>query len=154
MAVFPLFLLVGSVCNKTKTGLHGRVVRIWNTFFWHLALPLKWIPREGRRVDYLPHTTLHFLLLKKKIREKIKPSYFYIRAATLCDALGVCMCVKPYLSYLGRVLMIILKFLQSVASCTRETGEYLHVIKSRTWNGDGMKMQAENREWMWLFLTR
>ena len=83
-------------------------------------------------MDYLPHTTLHFLLLKKKIREKIKPSYFYIRAATLCDALGVCMCVKPYLSYLGRVLMIILKFLQSVASCTRETGEYLHVIKSRT----------------------
>jgi len=63
VAVFPLFLLVGSVCNKTKTELHGRVVRIWNTFFWHLALPLKWIPREGRRVDYLPHTTLHFLLL-------------------------------------------------------------------------------------------
>jgi hypothetical protein len=90
-------------------------------FFWHLALPLKWIPREGRRVDYLPHTTLYFLLLKKKIREKIKPSYFYIRAATLCGALGVCMCVKPYLSYLGRVLMIILKLLRSVTSCKRST---------------------------------
>lgn len=88
-------------------------------------------------MDYLPHTTLYFLLLKKKIREKkIKPSYFYIRAATLCDALGVCMCVKPYLSYLGRVLMINLKLVREVASCKREDGEYLHVTNFRTWNDD------------------
>lgn len=96
--------------NKKRTELHGGAARIWNTFFWHLALPLKWILKEGGGVDYLPHTTLYFLLLKKKII-KTKPSYFYIRAATLCDALGVCMCVKPYLSYLGRVLMNILKLL-------------------------------------------
>jgi hypothetical protein len=152
--VLPLFLLVGSVCNKTKTWLHGRVVRIWNTFFWHLALPLKWIPREGRRVDYLPHTTLHFLLLKKKLREKIKPSYFYIRAATLCDALGVCMCVKPYLSYLGRVLMIILKLLWSAASCERSSWwiPERHKVQNKKWWC--YESAADSREWTWLFLTR
>ena len=38
--------------------------------------------------------------------------------------------------------MIILKFLQSVANCKREAGEYLQVTKFRTWNSDGMKVQG------------